>query len=115
MASETVRASFKSLIPAALAVGLIAFTPSAAAADDVRTVEARARFEEGVVLHDKGDCEGAIAKFAQAYALRPHPDVLFNLGVSHRACGHPVEAERAFASYLRHAKVIPADRRRVAK
>jgi hypothetical protein len=104
----------------ALAVAVMApaaLSPRIALAqDDSSTVEARARFREGVALYDEGKYEAARAKFKQAYALKQHPDVLLNLGWSSLKSGHPQEAEEAFNNYLRDAKdASPAKRAEAEK
>ena len=50
--------------------------------DDAVTVQARARFKEGVDHYDKGQFENARLSFLQAYALKKHPAVLLNLAQS---------------------------------
>lgn len=90
---------------------LIAFTPAAVgvpafaqqAADDPITKQARARFQEGVDQYDKGNFEGARASFLQAYALKKHPAVLLNLGLSCLKSNHPLEAVSYLKQFLRES------------
>lgn len=113
----------RTLATLALATLAVAFAAPAAlspqvalAQDDSSTVEARARFREGVALYDEGKYEAARAKFKQAYALKQHPDVLLNLGWSSLKSGHPQEAEESFSNYLRDAKdASPAKRAEAEK
>jgi hypothetical protein len=72
-------------------------------ADDTLVQEARARFKEGVDLYDKGQYEKARSKFVQAYALRHHPAILLNLGLSSLKSGHPAEAARYLTQFQREA------------
>jgi hypothetical protein len=72
-------------------------------ADDSLVKEARARFKEGVDLYDKGQYEAARAKFLQAYALRRHPAILLNMGLSSLKSGHPAEAARELSQFQREA------------
>ena len=76
---------------------------AAHAQDDTLVKEARARFKEGVDLYDKGQYEAARSKFVQAYALRHHPAILLNLGLSSLKSGHPAEAARYLTQFQREA------------
>src|SRR5690349_3781926 len=85
-----------------LCVLALASAPARAAdKNDALTAEARARFNEGVALYDRGKYEAARAAFVQAYALKKHPDVLLNLAWSSLKAGHPDEAQQYFDEYLR--------------
>ncbi len=77
--------------------------PTFAQADDATTKAARARFQEGVSLFDKGQYEAARAAFLQAYALRKHPAVLLNLAQSSLKSGRALEAAKYFQQFLREA------------
>lgn len=78
-------------------------TAHAQGADDTLVKEARARFKEGVELYDKGQYEAARSKFVEAYALRRHPAILLNLGLSSLKSGHPAEAARYLTQFQREA------------
>ena len=54
--------------------------------------EAARHFDRGYLLAQQGSLEAAIAEFKQAYALSPHPSVLYNLGQAYAASGRAVEA-----------------------
>jgi len=54
-----------------------------------------------VAYFDKGQFELARASFLQAYALRKHPAVLLNLGLSSLRSGHTLEAARYLTQFLR--------------
>ena len=87
---------------------LVAFLSSsvpqlAAAQDDPVTVQARARFKEGVDFYDKGQFENARLAFLQAYALKKHPAVLLNLAQSSAKAGHPLEAAKYFQQFLKES------------
>lgn len=77
-------------------------------ADEATTKAARARFQEGVSLYDKGQYEAARAAFLQAYALRKHPAVLLNLAQSSLRSGRPLEAAKYFSQYLRESSTATA-------
>lgn len=98
---------FTSILAAALLLG------APAAADD--RAQARARFHEGVTAYDRGDFETARASFLQALALKPHPDVMLNLGWSCLRAGRREEAQNWFQRYVDEAKDAPADKRRDAE
>jgi hypothetical protein len=68
--------------------------------------EARAQFERGVSLADRGEIDAAIEAFETAYRSQPHPAVLFNLGQAYSAGGRPLEAVRALRSYLELAAPV---------
>lgn len=79
--------------------------------DDATTRAARARFQEGVSLYDKGQYEASRAAFLQAYALRRHPAVLLNLAQSSLRSARPLEAAKYFQQYLRESNTAtPAQR-----
>ena len=87
---------------------LVAFLSStvphiAAAQDDPVTIQARARFKEGVDAYDKGQYENARLAFLQAYALKKHPAVLLNLAQSSAKSGHPLEAAKYFQQFLKES------------
>ncbi|MCA9641564.1 MAG: PEGA domain-containing protein [Myxococcales bacterium] len=69
-------------------------------AQDART-EARERFDRGLRLTDQGDVEGALAEFQRAYALVPHPRVLYNIGLVQASAGRMVEAFDALETVLK--------------
>jgi hypothetical protein len=79
---------------------MLAWRSGATAAD--AGTEAQKRFEEGKRLyrHDH-DVEGARAKFAQAYALAPRPEILWNLAVCELDLGRAEEAVRHLRTYSR--------------
>ena len=64
-------------------------------------VDATARFNEGVKLHDAGHDEEARLKFLQAYAISKHPNILFNLARSEQLSGHDLDSIRHWEELLR--------------
>src|SRR5579883_169705 len=98
---------------------LVAFTPAAvsapvlaqSASDDATTAAARARFKEGIDFFDKGQYDNARAAFLQAYALKKHPDILFNLAQSCLKGGHMLEANKFFTQFLAEAQNIAPQKR----
>src|SRR5258706_3209992 len=72
---------------------------------------AKELFAEGVVGADAGNYEAARVAFQQAYALKPHPSVLHNLGQSELKTGHYLEAARHLATFIRDTSFgTPAER-----
>lgn len=94
-----------------LAFFIVALSTRDSQGGDVTTREARNRFREGVALYDQELYEAASAKFKQAYALRPHPDVLLNIGWSELRAGHRDEARSAFNDYLHESKNVTSEKR----
>ena len=77
---------------------------------------ARRRFQEGVAAVDAGNYEAARVAFQQAYALKPHPSVLRNLGQAELRTGHYLEAARHLSTFLRETTFgSAADREVVSK
>lgn len=83
--------------------------PASAPGSDASRTEARARFEEGLALHDAGHDDEARLKFAQAYALLANPNILFNLARSEELSSHLVDAITHFKAYDRDTTIAPAD------
>ncbi|MEJ7734613.1 MAG: hypothetical protein WKG00_36135 [Polyangiaceae bacterium] len=79
---------------------------------DAVTEVARQRYEEGVRYFDAGKYEDARSAFLQAYALKRHPAVLLNLGLSELRTGKYVEdAGNHLQQFLReHAAATPDQR-----
>ena len=81
--------------------------------------EARARraFLEGRAALERGQTEPALAFFREAYALVPHPELLYNIGIAADRLRHDSDALAAFEGYLRalpDAENRPAVQERIA-
>lgn len=103
-----------SRIAAAVLVAFLSSTAvprSAVAQDDPVTMQARARFKEGVDAYDKGQYENARLAFLQAYALKKHPAVLLNLAQSSAKAGHPLEAAKYFQQFLKESTTASPQQR----
>ncbi len=83
--------------------------------DDPVTVQARARFKEGVEAFDKGKFEEARLAFLQAYTLKKHPAVLLNLAQSSAKANHPLEASKYFQQFLKEATTASPQQRKDAE
>ncbi len=87
----------------ALGVAALLVAPGALARDEAQASEAARHFDRGFLLAQQGSLEAAIAEFKRAYALSPHPSVLYNLGQAYAASGRAVEAVQALRRYLEQA------------
>jgi tetratricopeptide (TPR) repeat protein len=65
---------------------------------------ARKLVNEGIAAQDAGDYDRAVALYMRAFALDPHPVLLFNVGQAHRLDGCP---ERAASFYERYLALEP--------
>src|SRR5262245_710202 len=68
---------------------------------DAVTEVARQRYEEGVKAYDAGRFEDARSAFLQAYALKRHPAVLLNLGLSEIKSKYPEDGGNHLQQFLR--------------
>jgi hypothetical protein len=76
-----------------------ASAPADPPTEDVKI--ARKRFQEGVAAVDAGNYEAARVAFRQAYALKPHPSVLRNLGQAELRTGRYLDAARHLSTFVR--------------
>lgn len=83
---------------------LAACAPARADALDQQTQPAspaaRAAFEQGRDAYDRGRFGEALEHFERAYALSPHPKLLYNIGRSADSDGQVERAVSAYSSYL---------------
>lgn len=87
----------------------------ASAREDASTAQARARWYEGVRAFEAGDFESARVAFAQAYALKPTPPVLRNLGEAEIASGDHVSGANHLTRFLREADELDSEEREKVK
>src|SRR5512142_20792 len=80
--------------------------------DDATTVQARARFKEGVEAYDKGKYEEARVLFLQAYTLKKHPAVLLNLAQSSAKANKPLDAAKYFQQFLKESTTATPQQKR---
>ena len=68
-----------------------------------------------VELVDRGDFQGGLQAFKDAYAAKPHFAVLYNIAQAHISLGQPVEAMETLLRYLRegHGQIPPEERLQV--
>ncbi len=95
-------------------IAAIAFLTSSVAAQELDDARAGAKqhYARALELLDEAAYEEAIVELQQAYSLRAHYGVLYNLGMAHVALGHPVEARDALTRYLEEGASEVGDARR---
>ena len=89
--------------------------PSAAELAPEQIKVARKRFQEGVAAADARNYEAARVAFQQAYALKPHPSVLRNLGQAELKTGHFLDAARHLSTFIRDTTFGTPSERESAK
>src|SRR6267142_6059103 len=94
--SATRLAAARGKIHAAL---LLAALAAPAALADARA-DAKRHFREGMSLISAGQIEKGIAELKQAYAIKPHPDVLYDIGKAYVDLGNIPEALNYFRQYV---------------
>jgi tetratricopeptide (TPR) repeat protein len=72
--------------------------------------EAKRHFRDGMALIAKGQLESGIAELQQAYAIKPHRDLLYNIARAYLDLGRIPEALEYFRKYV---ATNPPDRARV--
>jgi len=75
-------------------------------------VEARKRFRQGMAYIRDGRFEEGIDQLLEAYAIKPHPNVLYNVAKAYESLNRPVEA---LAYYNRYLESDPNDSADVKK
>lgn len=87
-----------------LAVAAVLCGPQVAHADE--RSDARRSFNEGMRRIGQGQYDEGIAKLEEAYAILPHPNVLYNIGLAHVEAGREGQA----LPYLeRYQRATPPD------
>ncbi|MBS2025287.1 MAG: TonB-dependent receptor [Deltaproteobacteria bacterium] len=82
----------------AVLVALSLFTAQAALAD--ARAEAKRHYKDGMALIGAGQLERGIEELKAAYAIKPHPDVLYNVARAYVDLGNIPEALRYFRLYV---------------
>lgn len=98
------------MIPALLISLMLAAPPApkkpatpAAAEESGDVKKAKDLFQWGQKLYKQARYAEAISKFEEAYAVRPHPVIYFNIGKCWEQLGETAKALRAYRDYLRLA------------
>ena len=89
---------------AALVLFLNAAAPPSAPVEDDAT-KARAAFQAAEKLYNQALYAEAIGKFEEAYRLKPHPSIVFNIARSYEQLG---EISKALRNYREYLKAMPA-------
>jgi tetratricopeptide (TPR) repeat protein len=91
-------------LPCLLVVALFAFVSKAAGAQPASTdkvkAEAKSYVDAGLVAQKAGSYDLSITLYERAYALIPHPVLLFNMAQAHRLAGHEESALILYRKYL---------------
>jgi hypothetical protein len=96
-----------------VAVVLLWLGPTQTAEAESLTETARTQFAHGVELADRGDYQGALQAFSDAYSTSPNIAVLYNIGQAQISLGRPLEAAETLSRYLREGQDgVPPQRRR---
>src|SRR5712671_5658596 len=77
---------------------LLVLAAPAALADS--RADAKRHFREGMSLIAAGQVERGIAELKQAYAIKPHPDVLYDIAKAYVDMGNIPEALSYFRQYV---------------
>ncbi|MBI2894353.1 MAG: tetratricopeptide repeat protein, partial [Deltaproteobacteria bacterium] len=80
---------------AAASLALCVLLASQALAQD-----ARALFQQGIALYERGDFRDALELFERGYAIEPEPAFLYNIGRCHERLGELDLAVEAYERYL---------------
>lgn len=72
--------------------------------DKAARAEASKHFKLGVRLYAESKYDEALIEFERAYALSPHPSVLYNIAASHRELSHYAESIQFFEQFLAEGK-----------
>src|SRR5713226_2394631 len=81
-----------------LAALLVALLPLSSRAD--ARADAKRHFRDGMALIAAGQLERGIAELKQAYAIKPHPDVLYDIAKAYVDLGNIDEALGFFRQYV---------------
>lgn len=92
---------------------LLATALAAAPVPDA-TAQAKKVFGEGQKLYTQGKYQQALARFEEAYALKPLPLLRYNVARCHERLGAPAPALRAYRDFLRLSPKAP-EREAVSK
>ena len=91
------------MVALALTVSML-LTAAPAAPPDPDVAKARAAFQLAQQLYKQARYLDAIDKFEEAYRLKPHPSIFFNIGRCYEQLG---EITRALRSYRDYLKALP--------
>jgi len=76
------------------------------AGSDADTRDADRHFRTAVALFKRAKYADALAEFERAYAIAPHPLVLYNIAACHRELSHFAEAATYYLRFLADGKAV---------
>ncbi|MFZ5443022.1 MAG: TonB-dependent receptor domain-containing protein [Myxococcota bacterium] len=76
----------------------VALLPGPVLADT--RVEARRHFKTGMALIADGKLDDGVGELLEAYSIRPHPNVLFNIARAYETAGRTADALQFYRRYL---------------
>jgi tetratricopeptide (TPR) repeat protein len=95
-----------------IAVFLLLGLGQAKAAEDPAEEAAMKHFAHAIEMVDRGDFQGGLQAFKDAYAAKPHYAVWYNIAQAHISLGQPLEAIETLLRYLREGQdQIPPEER----
>ncbi len=106
-------------LPAVLICLCLAFAPMTARAGEANLSEAQQQqlvqlIEAGKQAYDRGEFEGSLAKFRQAYDIYQHPDIIYRIALCHERLGEDQQAVKFYRQFLSLAPDAP-ERPRIEK
>src|SRR5438046_1159177 len=119
--TTTRRTSSLSMMALAAAIGWLAPTaraapaPAPSSSDDARLEAAKHHFQQGAVLYNHQNFNGALAEFLAAYQSRPSPAVLYNIGLTQKALFRYNDSIQSLERYLTEETGLTAERRAEVK
>jgi tetratricopeptide (TPR) repeat protein len=98
-----------------VAVFLLLGLGQAMAAEDPAEEAAMKHFARAIEMVDRGDFQGGLQAFEDAYAAKPHYAVWYNIAQAHISLGQPLEAIETLLRYLREGQdqIPPQERQQV--
>ncbi len=87
-------------LAATVVVPAIARAQPAAPVDKAKAKTAKQYVDAGLAAQNSGDYETAVSMYEKAYALVPHPVLLFNMAQAHRLAKHDDKALELYDKYL---------------
>lgn len=67
---------------------------------DAQKKTAKQLVDQAIAAQNAGDYDKAIELYRQAFAIVPHPILMFNVGQAHRLAGRPAQAAQFYERYL---------------
>src|SRR5438105_11377844 len=78
-----------------------------AAAQDDKTERARIHLKAAIAYYDEARYDDAVREMEAAYALKPLPDLQYNLAQCYERLGRYVDAAKAYETYLQQSPTAP--------